>query len=74
MLIHTRTLLQAMSISAGPDNKGIILRTRRRRGGTRKPAKMFTEVVMTGDRRRTFRAIRRTLGSNCYRRDLIEVR
>ena len=28
---------------------------------------------MVGDRRRTFRAIRRALGGNCYRRDLVEV-
>ena len=49
------------------------MRMRRRRGGTRRPAKMFIEVVMVGDRRRTFRAIRKTLGGNCYRRDLVEV-
>ncbi|CAI8037752.1 60S ribosomal protein L28 [Geodia barretti] len=65
---------KAVGITAGPDNKGIVLRTRRKRGGTRRPAKMFSDVVMVGDRRRTFRAIRKNLGGNCYRRDLVEVR
>ena len=42
--------------------------------GTRRPAKMFVETHMNKDRRSTYKAIRKTLGSNSYRRDLIEVR
>ena len=35
---------------------------------------MFSHQVLTKDRRRTYKAIRKSLGTSDYRQDLIEVR
>ena len=39
----------------------------------RRPAKMYVTTRMMRDRRRVYRSIRRRLGKDNYRKDLIEV-
>ena len=54
------------------DKKGVLLQIRRK-GKSRKPSKMYSQMKLTNTNRKIYRSIRKFLGNQQYRPDLVEV-
>ena len=63
-----------MGVYPGEENKGVVLQYKKK-GMSRKPSEMYARVVMNSKNpRKVYRTIRKVLGTQNYRRDLIGVR
>ena len=63
---------QAVGVFPTKDKKGVLLQIRRK-GKTRKPSKMYAQVKLIKTNRKIYRSIRKFLGNQKYRPDLVEV-
>lgn len=60
---------KAIGIDNGAERKGVMLITKKQTNARRYEVK---KTALTKNRRKSFRSIRKTLGSNFYRKDLVE--
>ena len=65
--------VQSVGVYAGEENKGVVLQYKKK-GTSRKPAEMYARVTLNSKNpRKVYRTIRKLLGTQNYRRDLIGV-
>uniref|UniRef100_UPI00358E8230 large ribosomal subunit protein eL28 n=1 Tax=Myxine glutinosa TaxID=7769 RepID=UPI00358E8230 len=63
--IHTKSI----GVEPGPDNKGIVLVIKKKRG-QRKPATSYTRTIINKHPRTTLASVRNTIRMDHYRKDL----
>ena len=65
--------VQSVGVYPGEENKGVVLQYKKK-GMSRKPSEMYARVVLNSKNpRKVYRTIRKILGTQNYRRDLIGV-